>query len=64
MFHPPTIELVKDVQGRADADDQFNLTIAEAAAPEDPFVEVTTDGDALGVQDQQIYPTIVRTGGE
>ncbi len=64
MCFTPTIELVKDVQGRADVHGQFNLTIAETADPEDPFVEVTTAGDTLGVQDQQIYPTIVRAGGE
>ncbi|MBE8147320.1 hypothetical protein IOD13_19345 [Brevibacterium casei] len=52
----PTVTLEKDVQNRASASDQFNLTLAQGS---NLMGTTTTSGTTNGVQAQQVGPMVV-----
>ncbi|MCT1550241.1 SpaA isopeptide-forming pilin-related protein [Brevibacterium casei] len=57
----PTVTLEKDVQNRASASDQFNLTLAQGS---NLMGTTTTSGTTNGVQAQQVGPMVVGRGAQ
>lgn len=56
---PATLTVQKNVVGRANAEDQFNLAVSTGNAS---VTDVTTEGDEPGIQDEQVGPVAVYVG--
>lgn len=59
---PATVTLLKDVAGRSDSSDQFNLTLRDSSQTGSVISTAPTTGSATGIQDVQVGPFPVQTG--
>ncbi|UQN15047.1 prealbumin-like fold domain-containing protein [Gulosibacter sp. ACHW.36C] len=59
---PATVTLLKDVAGRSDSSDQFNLTLRDSSQTGSVISTGTTSGSATGIQGVQVGPFPVQTG--
>ncbi|MEK0244249.1 SpaH/EbpB family LPXTG-anchored major pilin [Bifidobacterium mongoliense] len=57
---PAHLTVQKDVVGRVDASDQFYLAVKNGSSV---ISDASTQGDKTGIQDDQVGPVAVRTGG-